>query len=78
MRDAGTWIVDSQDSGYKHEECAVTATLSLILAQTEQTEDYGHGQFCFNAQYIYTIITCFIDQSGNIIKDIRVQGKKRP
>ena len=55
MRDAGTWIVDSQDSGYKHEECAVTATLSLILAQTEQTEDYGHWQFCFNAQYFYRI-----------------------
>ena len=56
VRDARTWIVDtqdSQDSGYKHEECAVTATLSLILAQTEQTEDYGHGQFCFNAKYMY-------------------------
>ena len=77
MRDAGTWIVDSQDSGYKHEECAVTATLSLILAQTEQTEDYGHWQFCFNAQYIYTLKLALL-KSGNIVRDIRVQGEKRP
>ena len=55
VRDAGTWIVDSQDSGYKHEECAVTATLSLILVQSEQTQDDGHWQFCFNAQYFYRI-----------------------
>ena len=69
--------VRDADSEYKHEECAVTATPSVILAQTKQTEDYGHGQFCFNAQYIYRLKLALL-KSGNIVRDIRVQGEKRP